>query len=235
MAPRKMWVVSPIQETSERKIDWIIRATKYYILSGRAAFTYVHHYQLYHQRFSQSKIRIPLTQNTRESGAVESTYIELTVLWDVTNVGPASCSKSTWWKQSFILEWVYLRRHPQDREQDYIWYSTYLSPTLAMRIIHTQYFSCFYSQDIPRVIRGQHTLGDCEHPDAHTKVGPPPSLQVLALLALKKHGKLAPQPPSALALQSGPNHHAPGTRSHVGSKRRGRKTLFQRRAPWNLE
>ncbi|ABO61046.1 vif protein [Simian immunodeficiency virus] len=235
MAPRKMWVVSPIQETTERKMDWIIRATKHHIFSGKTPFVYVHHYQVQHQRFSQNKIKLALTQNTLESGETEVTFIEITVLWDVTNVGPASLSKSTYWKQSYILEWVYMRKGPRDRERDYVWYHTYLTPEIAMKIIHTHHFSCFYSQDIPRVIRGQPPLGDCEHPGAHTKVGPPPTLQVLALLTLKKHGKSTTQPQTSMALQSGPNYHAAGPTGHVGPKRRGRKTLFQRRAPWNLE
>nr|AIC80868.1 Vif [Simian immunodeficiency virus] len=236
MAPRKMWVVSPIQVTTERHLDWLIRCTKYHILSGQTPWSYVHAYQLQHQRFSQNKIRIPLTQETTEREKV-STHIEITILWDVTNVGPASLSKSTYYEQSYILEWVYKRNRKGGRETDTVWYHTHLTVGLAMRMIHYKYFSCFQEEDIRRAIRGEQLLGHCQHQQAHfSKVGTPLTLEKLAFLAYIKHyGKSTPLTYSPMALQACSHNHATGSGGHVGGKRRGRKTLLKRRAPWNLE
>nr|ABO61055.1 vif protein [Simian immunodeficiency virus] len=237
MAQRKMWIVTPIQFMTERRMDWLIRCTKHHILSGKAPFSYIHHYQVQHQRFTQNQIKIPLTIKKREEDKVESTYIQITILWDVTNVGPASLSKSTYWQQSYILEWVYVRAAPQDREVDMVWYSTYLDPELAMQIIHTYHFSCFQEQDIIRALRGERILGICQHQTAHLpKVGTPPSLEKLAFFAYIKQGDGATpsKSPSPMAKPPGTNNHGAGTKRHVGSKRRGRKALLQGRAPWDL-
>ncbi|ABO61037.1 vif protein [Simian immunodeficiency virus] len=237
MAPGKMWIVSPIQYMSERKMDWLIRCTKHYIFSGKAPFTYVHHYQLQHQRFTQNKIKIPLSINRIEGGPTETTYIEITILLDVTNVGPASLSRSTYWQQSYILKWRYIRAAPQNREIDMVHYETFLDPEVTMQIIHTHYFSCFQQRDIQRAIRGEQLLRKCEHIKTHyPKVGTPLSLEKLAFFAYIKHtnGASASKSPSLMAKSSNANNYGSGASRPVGTKRRGRKTLLQRQAPWNL-
>ncbi|AAM90232.1 vif protein [Simian immunodeficiency virus] len=231
---QKMWVVQPIQIMTERKVDWLLRATKHHIWSGKTPFVYVHHYQLQHQRFTQNKIR--LAMDTRKVGEeVEATYIEITILWDTTSHGPASLSRSTYYQQAVIIEWVYNRSKLGAREGDIIWYSTNLTPGVAMQIIHGKYFPCFQNEDIRRAIRGEQILGNCEHPEAHLQVGTPQTLEQLAFFAYVKHyGKNPTQSSYALAQPKGAHNHGYRSKRSVGNKRGGRETLLKGRAPWNL-
>ncbi|AAR02378.1 vif protein [Simian immunodeficiency virus] len=247
MAPRKMWVVTPTNIISESKMDWLIRCTKWHILTGSAPFVYVHHYQLHNQRFSQNKIKLPLDLGITQEGESWATYLEITIYWDLTNVGPSALSPTVYNKQAYTIEWVYWMQkvervpldpvwnpNPRDREVR-TWYATHLTPDLANQIVHTHYFACFQQLDVRRAIRGEKLLGQCQHLATHyPKVGTPLTLEKLAFLALVRYGATPTKSSAPLDLPDGSHRKTGPTGRHLGAKRRSPKTLLKGRAPWHL-